>query len=148
MKKLILFLLMGCANLIGQQPAPPTLTQICVDGNCPSTLSLQIVTTFVSPSYLGTPYVTGFQATGGVGPYSWSATGLPSGLAIRTVTGSQTVGGTPPTTEAVQEGQVYGTPAAAGTYNITITVTDSAMNVATLLVAKLNVQSTPLRERK
>lgn len=46
-------------------------------------------------------------ATGGTPPYTWTATGLPAGLAIS------------------QDGVVTGTPTAAGTSSVTVTVTDS-----------------------
>ncbi|MFU8870862.1 ExeM/NucH family extracellular endonuclease [Micromonospora sp. SL4-19] len=46
-------------------------------------------------------------ATGGTPPYTWTATGLPAGLAIST------------------DGVVTGTPTAAGTSSVTVTVTDS-----------------------
>ncbi|WP_165449374.1 putative Ig domain-containing protein [Krasilnikovia cinnamomea] len=48
-------------------------------------------------------------ATGGATPYAWSATGLPAGLTINTVTGAMT-----------------GTPTTAGTSTTKITVTDAA----------------------
>lgn len=53
-----------------------------------------------------------FTATGGVPPYSWSASSLPPGLSINTLNGEIT--GTP-------------TPASttAGTYNVVVTVNDS-----------------------
>ncbi|MGC1817438.1 MAG: Ig domain-containing protein [Casimicrobiaceae bacterium] len=47
--------------------------------------------------------------SGGVPPYSWSATGLPPGLSISTSTGA-----------------VSGTPTTAATYSLTVSVTDSA----------------------
>ncbi|WP_405496849.1 putative Ig domain-containing protein [Streptomyces sp. NBC_00096] len=49
------------------------------------------------------------SAEGGAAPYTWSATGLPAGLAI-----------------ASQTGTVTGTPTTAGTSNVTVTATDSA----------------------
>ncbi|MFW5466460.1 ExeM/NucH family extracellular endonuclease [Knoellia sp. CPCC 206391] len=58
---------------------------------------------------VGSP-ISGFTlaATGGTSPYSWSATGLPSGVTV------------------AANGAVSGTPTTAGTYNVTATVTDSA----------------------
>jgi predicted extracellular nuclease len=47
------------------------------------------------------------SASGGTAPYTWTATGLPSGLAIST------------------DGVVSGTPAEAGTSAVTVTATDS-----------------------
>jgi 5'-nucleotidase len=73
-------------------------------------------------------------ATGGTPPYSWSATGLPSGVSIS------------PTT-----GQVSGTPSAACTCSVTVTATDSAGSpvsddqVFTFTVAA-GVEITPIAE--
>jgi Zn-dependent metalloprotease len=55
--------------------------------------------------------ITAFTVTasGGTSPYSFSATGLPSGVSINS-----------------SSGQVSGTPTASGTYSTTVTVTDSS----------------------
>lgn len=50
---------------------------------------------------------TTMAITGGLGPYSWSATGLPPGLSM------------------ASNGRVTGTPSSVGTYNSVITVTDA-----------------------
>jgi hypothetical protein len=52
-------------------------------------------------------------ASGGTSPYTWSATGLPAGLTLSASTG-----------------QITGTPTTAGTYNVTVTATDSASTPA------------------
>jgi hypothetical protein len=54
-----------------------------------------------------------FAAKGGLPPYSWSATGLPPGLSVVATTGSGIIGG-----------EIIGTPTSAGTFNISVTVTD------------------------
>ena len=58
---------------------------------------------------VGTATSLTLTASGGTAPYSWSATGLPTGLSINAATGV-----------------VSGTPSAAGTYSVTATATASA----------------------
>ena len=50
-----------------------------------------------------------FDAAGGIGPYTWSASGMPPGIDVD------------PTT-----GEILGTPTTAGSYSVLVTVTDSA----------------------
>lgn len=57
---------------------------------------------------------THYRAAGGTPPYTWAASGLPEGMAV-----SQ------PFT-----GEISGTPAQGGTFEVTITVTDSASRTA------------------
>ncbi len=71
-------------------------------------VGVSITTTSLASGFVNTPYSSPVAATGGVTPYTWSATGLPAGLTID------------PTT-----GQLSGTPTTAGTSNVAITVTDS-----------------------
>ncbi|MBZ5525893.1 MAG: Ig-like domain-containing protein [Acidobacteriia bacterium] len=69
---------------------------------------------------VGTPYGNGnsitFQAAGGTPPYSWSATTLPTGLAIN-----------------VSTGEITGTPTQPGTFQSHITVNDSQNMSATAI---------------
>jgi uncharacterized protein (TIGR03437 family) len=67
----------------------------------------RITTTSLPPGTVGQPYSQQMLATAGSPPYAWSATGLPAGLLIST------------------SGLIGGTPTAAGTFNLSVTVTDS-----------------------
>jgi hypothetical protein len=71
------------------------------------TTALSITTTVLSGAVVGTGYLQAVTATGGQAPYTWSASGLPGGLAMNPSTGV-----------------ISGTPAAAGAYNFTVTVRD------------------------
>ena len=71
--------------------------------------SLTLTNSTVPDGSLDEPYSSDFlQASGGIAPYAFSASGLPSGLNINSVTGS-----------------VYGTPTVIGTSTVNFTVTDS-----------------------
>ncbi len=81
---------------------------ICV-GACPATPLSITAPASLPDSALNVAYPsTTFTATGGVGPYGWSATGLPAGMTMSAA------------------GTISGTPRAAGTFNVTVTVTDGA----------------------
>lgn len=76
---------------------------------------------------VGQPYSAALAATGGVLPYGWSASGLPPGLT------------------AAADGTISGTPTTEGTFNVVVTVSDSAgatasatyaMNISSLSCAK------------
>jgi hypothetical protein len=82
------------------------------------------------------PYSLNLSATGGRGPYTWSATGLPTGLSIDPATGA-----------------ISGTATAPANGPVTITVKDSLGLTATATVglrveSRLAVLKTPLRAGK
>ena len=58
---------------------------------------------------VGTATSLQMSASGGAAPYTWSATGLPTGLSINT-----------------SSGLISGTPSTAGTFTVTVTATDTA----------------------
>ena len=69
-------------------------------------------------------------ATGGVTPYSWSATGFPNGMSINASSGAP-----------------FGTPTVSGTFNVTITVRDSSnpqQTASRVLSLTVNPATAPL----
>ncbi len=78
---------------------------------------LSITTTVLPGGVTGTPYSVVLAAQGGIAPYTWSATGLPSGLSISS------------------DGRISGTPTAVGNRNVAITVTDASNTTSTTTLA-------------
>jgi hypothetical protein len=74
------------------------------------------------PAEVGKPFTAAFQATGGLGTYTWAATDLPEGLTFD------------PNTHVLS-----GTPTAAGLYTAKVTVTDASAGLTQDLLLKLNV---------
>jgi hypothetical protein len=70
--------------------------------------ALTMTTTALPSGVVGVAYAASVTATGGTSPLTYSASGLPSPLTINSGTGA-----------------ISGTPAAAGTFAVTLTVTDS-----------------------
>jgi hypothetical protein len=87
------------ANLVGSGPPSPPSAPLTIG-------RVTITTTTLPQALLGSPYSATLGATGGTTPYTWSATGLPQGLSVNPATGA-----------------IAGTPAARGTYSVTVTVT-------------------------
>jgi hypothetical protein len=56
----------------------------------------------------GEAYSFQFTASGGTSPYNWTATGLPAGLSLS------------------PNGFLSGTPTIAGSFNVTVTVSDAS----------------------
>lgn len=89
---------------------------------------LAITNTSLPGAYAGTAWSVVIHATGGTTPYSFSTTGLPTGLHIGSVTGAIT--GTPVVTSA-------------GTYSVAITVKDSTKPTAQSATVKLSLVVAP-----
>ena len=66
-----------------------------------------VISSTLPAGTVGTIYNGALTATGGVPPYTWAATGIPSGLTL------------------ASNGALSGTPDTAGNYNLMATVTDS-----------------------
>lgn len=78
----------------------------------PSSSGLNLVTGTMRPSFAyGEPYTGVATVTGGTGPYTWTATGLPPGLTATPNGASETFSGA---------------PAATGTFNLVLSVRDSS----------------------
>jgi hypothetical protein len=91
----------GASSGTGSAPASP-----------PAPAPLAISTTTLPAGTVGTAYSATLAATGGVSPYTWSASGLPSGLSMSAA------------------GTISGMPTAAGTQNAAVTIQDSTGTTA------------------
>jgi hypothetical protein len=87
--------------------------------------ALGLVTASLPAGATTVPYHAALVATGGLTPYRWSATGLPDGLDLSAT------------------GVVTGTPAAAGTSTVTVTV-GGATGVQVRMAFVVEIQLTPL----
>lgn len=85
----------------------PQTTQVPFSGAIAPAVTIS--TTSLAPGVAGSAYSTQFAATGGVAPFSWTATGL-SGTGLSMSSG----------------GLLSGTPATAGTIDFSVTVADGA----------------------
>jgi hypothetical protein len=105
-----------------QQTASRSLTLVVAPASLTVTASREL-----PDGALNAPYSASLSAVGGAPPYTWSAAGLPEGLRIDTATGT-----------------IGGTPAAAGTFAIAITISDSALShVSDRFTLKINLPPTP-----
>ena len=84
---------------------------------------LQVVTTVLTPGSQGTSYYSYLQASGGVGPYTWTVTSgsLPAGLTLDA------------------SGNLSGEPLATGTFSFTVQATDSAVPMPAMATGAVSV---------
>lgn len=94
---------------VGNSPSRSWGVFLNLTGNCPGT-PLAITCGSPPTGVIGSPYAHTFPVTGGVSPFTFAITAgsLPPGLTLNTSSGA-----------------VTGTPTTAGTYPITVQVTDS-----------------------
>ncbi len=103
----------GAAELVVTSPVPAVsntaaYTLTCVTSGGSKYPALAITTSALPGGTEGKAYSATVSATGGDGAYTWSAVGLPDGLGINAGTGT-----------------ISGTPAGAGTSEVTVTATDA-----------------------
>ena len=93
-------------------PAPTTIARVAVGAHAFHSVALvsnlAVATTALASAQVGSPYSATLQGAGGTSPLTWTATGLPAGLAF------DPAGPT-----------ISGTPTAPGVSQIAVTVTDA-----------------------
>ncbi len=87
--------------------------------------SLTVTTTSLPAGVVGTAYSASLSASGGVQPYTWTATGLPAGLSVSAA------------------GSITGAPTTAGNFTVGVTVKDANGTTASASLA-LAVSAAPL----
>ena len=104
------------------QPQQTASTGLSLTVNAAQSGGLAITTTSLPNGSVGAAYYAEISVSGGRTPFTFSATGLPSGLSINAVTGT-----------------ISGTPTATGTASVTITVTDSTKGTPQTATATLSL---------
>jgi hypothetical protein len=125
MRKLGPCLLVGALSIVaGCSPGNQTPAGSSSPGS-----TLTVTTTSLPGGTVGAGYSSTVTASGGMAPYTYSASGLPGGLAINSSTGA-----------------ITGTPAQSsiGTASATITVTDSTMPASQTATAHLSITIIPV----
>ncbi len=84
-----------------------------VSVSAPGPVALTISTQYLPTGKVGLAYSASLSASGGTPPYAWTSTGLPEGFALDPASGT-----------------ISGDPTTAGTYDVTVTVTDAVAATA------------------
>lgn len=93
-----------------------------------------ITTTALPPGQLTVPYSQSLAATGGTPPYSWSATGLPTGLSVAAATG--VVSGTPTAPSSAFTAIVVDSVGSADTQAVSLFIpADSTLTIVTTAIS-------------
>ena len=99
---------------------------IDVVGAAPTLPSVAPSSSSIYDCTLGVPCTRTISVqSGGTAPFTWTATGLPPGMSIRSGSGTTLSWVTP------GDAELWGTPTATGTYNVELTVTDALAATAT-----------------
>ena len=127
---------MSASGQITGSPQAPGVSSVAItatDSTSPTKLTatatlsltvigpLSITTTSLPGGAVNSAYTAGVAANGGSQPYTFSATGLPAGLSMNAA------------------GQISGTPQAAGTSSVAVTVTDSTSPTKQTATATLSL---------
>ena len=122
----------SAANVTVKDSGTPQQT---ASANLSITIVPQLTITTTSPlvsGTVGTAYSATVAASGGITPYTWSATGLPAGLTINSATG--VIGGTP-TAAATSTASVTvkdaGTPQQTVSATLSITIVPKPLQITT-----------------
>jgi hypothetical protein len=111
----------GLSGLIGYNVASPSAVIIDLTAYFASS-ALKITTSSLPTGYASLPYTAQLSGQGGVPPYTWMATGLPSTLTLNTTTGV-----------------ISGSPTTPSFGLVTVTLTDSAGTTAPAAFLPLSI---------
>jgi eukaryotic-like serine/threonine-protein kinase len=118
----------GSGTIVVTSPGSVSSNAAAFKLTCPTATPLSVSTTGApATATIGKAYSGTVTATGGKSPYTWSATGLPTGLTMSA------------------SGAITGTPTKAGSYSVTVSVKDSSSPAQTAKATiTITVSVTPL----
>jgi hypothetical protein len=113
------------SNLMLIDPEMQIINPVTISNSSVAVFNLAISTAFLPEATQGSTYLTTLESSGGQSPYTWSASGLPSGLTMS------------------ESGQISGIPLVAGSFPLQLQVSDS-FNPANTANRDLTMQVFPL----